>query len=259
MPDGKLLGIEWDRELLNEFESKVKNSNFKENVILENDSYVNLKQIAERNGFTGVNGMLFDLGLSSWHLEESGRGFSFQKEEPLNMRFANAVVGKNITAEEIVNRYSYDELVWILKEYGKERFAKSIAARIVKTRKEKPIKTTLELVEIIKNSVPFWYRRGRLHYATRTFQALRITVNKELENVKIGLSQALQLLMVGGHLAVISFHSLEDRIVKNFFREQAKIGELFIVTKKPISANFEEVTANPRARSAKLRVAEKNQ
>ena len=254
-PDGKLLGIEWDSGLLKILKFKIENLKLSQNIILANGSYVNLKKIAEENDFAEVNGAFFDLGLSSWHLEESGRGFSFQKDEPLDMRFAVSSGGQ--TAEEIVNRCSYDDLVAILKEYGEERFAKPIAAGITKARKEKSIKSTFELIEIIKNSVPSWYRRGRLHYATRTFQALRITVNKELENVQAGLNQALRVLVSGGRLAVISFHSLEDRIVKNFFKEQARAGELLIITKKPISASLAEATANPRARSAKLRVAEK--
>lgn len=168
-------------------------------------------------------------------------------------------IKNNLTAEEIVNRWSYDELVKILKEYGEEKFAKSIAAGITKARKEKPIKNTFELVEVIKNSVPFWYRsdRRRLHFATKTFQALRIAVNYELENLKFGLEQGVEVLKAGGRIAVISFHSLEDRIVKNFFRTKAKEGVLKIITKKPVIANLAEVTENPRARSAKLRVATK--
>ncbi|MDP2664662.1 MAG: 16S rRNA (cytosine(1402)-N(4))-methyltransferase RsmH, partial [bacterium] len=140
---------------------------------------------------------------------------------------------------------------------GEERFAKLIAAHVIKARKEKPVKTTFELVEIIRNSVPFWYRRGRIHYATRTFQALRIAVNDELENLKSGLEQGIEILKAGGKIAVISFHSLEDRIVKNFFRAKAKEEILKIITKKPVSADLVEITGNPRSRSAKLRVAER--
>lgn len=254
MQDGKLLGMEWDGRLLEQTRFVIYNAGFKDSAILVNESYINLKRIAEGQNFMGADGILFDLGLSSWHLEASGRGFSFQKDEPLDMRFA----GKDgQTAREIVNRFSYDELVEILKEYGEERFAKSIAAKIVNTRKEKAIETTYELVEIIKNSTPFWYRRSRLHFATRTFQAIRIATNNELENVKDGLAGALETVRVGGRLAVISFHSLEDRIVKNFFREKAGEGALEIVTKKPVISGLEEITANPRARSAKLRVAQR--
>jgi len=254
-PGGKLLGIEWDGELLKQLRLKIQSSKFKNDVVLVNDSYTNLKEIATASNFEGADGIIFDLGMSSWHLEEAERGFSFAKDEPLDMRYNTQFPNK--TASEIVNEYSYEKLTKILKEYGEERFAKSIAEAIVKARKEKPIRTTFQLVEIIKSSTPFWYRRRRIHFATRTFQALRIAVNRELENIKSGLEQAEQILGNGGHLAVISFHSLEDRIVKNFFREMARAGRLKILTKKPIRADLAETTENPRARSAKLRVAEK--
>ncbi|MBI2669591.1 MAG: 16S rRNA (cytosine(1402)-N(4))-methyltransferase RsmH [Candidatus Yanofskybacteria bacterium] len=266
LPDGKLLGIEWDGELLKQLIIKKQDLGIKdENLILINDSYVNLKKIAEENDFTDANGILFDLGMSSWQIEEAGRGFTFMKDEPLDMRFAYPNINHQpstaspTTAEEIVNRYSYDELVKILKEYGEERFARLIVANIINARKRKPIKTTFELVEIIKKSVPFWYRsdRRRLHFATKTFQALRIAVNDELENLKSGLEQGMEILKVGGRIAVISFHSLEDRAVKNFFRAKAKEKILKIITKKPINAELAEIIKNPRARSAKLRIAEK--
>jgi 16S rRNA (cytosine1402-N4)-methyltransferase len=199
--------------------------------------------------------------MSSWHLEESGGGFSFAKDEPLDMRFSRRTDDGGPTAAEIINRYREEELAQILKENGDERFARRIAGAIVKARKEKPVTTTFQLVEIIKNSTPFWYRsahrRSRIHFATRTFQALRIAVNDELENIKSGIGQAKNILAAGGRLAAISFHSLEDRIIKNFFREEDKKGNLKVLTKKPITAGLAEITANPRARSAKLRVAEK--
>lgn len=260
LPDGKLLGIELDGTLLKQLDAKFKNLKFKENSILVNGSYINLKKIAEENNFMGADGVLFDLGMSSWHIEEAGRGFTFMKDEPLDMRFSNqlTVNSKQLTAEEIVNKWSHDELVRILKEYGEERFAKSIAAGITKARKEKPIKTTFELVEIINKSVPFWYRsrHRRLHFATKTFQVLRIAVNNELENLELGFEQGVEILKNGGRIAVISFHSLEDRIVKNFFRTKAKEGILKVITKKPIRPSLVEIIANPRARSAKLRVVE---
>ncbi len=266
IPGGKLLGIEWDEELLGRLKLKIQSSKFKNDVILINDSYINLKKIAAASNFKNVRGIIFDLGISSWHLEEAGRGFSFMKDEPLDMRYhnanlrmyANAANEENqLTAEEIVNRYSYDKLVKILKEYGEERFAKSITAAIITARKARPIVSTFQLVEIIKSSTPFWYRRRGIHFATKTFQALRIAVNNELGNIESGIEQAEEILDKGGKMAVISFHSLEDRIVKNFFRERAKAGKLKTLTKKPVRAGLVEVTANPRARSAKLRVAEK--
>lgn len=259
-PDGAFLGMDLDNELLSKFKLKIKNSRFKNKVVLANDSYVNLKKIAEETGFMEADGILFDLGMSSWQLEEAGRGFSFQRNEPLDMRFSRQAQNNSVitlTAAEMLNQFSYNELVEILKEYGEERFAKSIALQIIKTRKDNPIKTTFELVEIIKNSVPFWYRRGKIHFATKTFQALRIAVNHELENLESGLKSAVEILKNGGRLAVISFHSLEDRIVKNFFRNKARAGILAVITKKPVIADLIEITKNPRARSAKLRVAEK--
>jgi 16S rRNA (cytosine1402-N4)-methyltransferase len=255
---GKFMGIEWDPELFQNIKAKIEDLGFK-NVTLINDSYTNLKTIAEENDFAEADGILFDLGLSSWHLEDSGRGFSFQKDEPLNMRFApvEGFVRKDSNAEQIVNDFREEQIFEILKNYGEERFAKSIARGIVKARRGHEIKTTFELVEIIKNSVPFWYRRGRTHFATRTFQALRIAANNELGNVETGLKQAEEVLKKGGRVAVISFHSLEDRIVKNFFRAEAKEERLKIITKKPLIGDLSEITENPRARSAKLRVAEK--
>lgn len=256
-PSGKLLGIERDSELLKQLKLKVKNLKFQDNVILVNDSYANLKRITEGNNFTDADGIIFDLGMSSWHLEEAGRGFSFQRDENLNMRY-RVENFPNITAEEIVNRWSYGELARILKEYGGERFAKRIAAAVMRERKGNPIKTTFQLVEVIKKAVPFWYRYGRrIHYATKTFQALRIAVNDELGNLQKGLAQALEVLRGGSKMVVISFHSLEDRIVKNFFRDNERANLLKILTKKPIGPTLLEVKINPRARSARLRVAAK--
>jgi 16S rRNA (cytosine1402-N4)-methyltransferase len=267
MPGGKLLGIEWDSELLNRLKFQIQNSRFKDNVVLVNDNYANLEEIAEKQGFTEIDGIIFDLGMSRWHLEEAGRGFTFLKNEPLDMRYHGDNSGRmytnnvtdagELTAYGIVNKFSYNELVKILKEYGEEKFAKSIAAAIVEARKEGPVTSTFQLVEIIKNSVPFWYRRRRIHFATKTFQAIRIAVNNELTNLKLGLRKAVGLLKVGGRIAVISFHSLEDRIVKNFLKEVSKEGRFNILTKKPIRAGLAEVSANPGARSAKLRVAER--
>ncbi len=258
VPGGKLLGIEWDGELLKRLEAQIQHSQFRGNAILTNDNYSNLGKIAADNGFKNIQGVIFDLGMSSWHLEESGGGFSFARDELLDMRFSRrAGDNEQPTAAEIINKYSGEELARILKENGDERFAGRIAEAIVRARREKPVMTTFQLVEIIKNSTPFWYRRRRIHFATRTFQALRIAVNNELENIKSGIGQAENVLAAGGRLAVISFHSLEDRIVKNFFREKSKEGKLKILTKKPVRAGLTEITVNPRARSARLRAAEK--
>ena len=256
-PNGKVLGIEIDPEILEKFK-------FQDRLILVNDSYVNLKNIIEKYNFGPIKGILFDLGMSSWHLEESGRGFSFQKDEPLDMRYDESlkfkVQSSKLTAEEILNKWRGEELEKILREYGQERFAQGIAKKIIETRRIRPIKTTFQLVEIIKRATPSWYHHQRIHFATKTFQALRITVNNELENIKKGLEEALDVLGDGGRLVVISFHSLEDRIVKNFFSTFAKGYEgqerkIEILTKKPIRPSLEEIKTNKRSRSAKLRAA----
>jgi 16S rRNA (cytosine1402-N4)-methyltransferase len=260
-PKGKVLGIEIDPELY----KKLKKEKL-ERLILVNDSFLNLKEIVKRKNFVPISGILFDLGLSSWHLEKSGRGFSFLKDEPLIMRYdwdeaksillrSNRLSSQNLTAEEIVNEWSEKEIERILKEYGEEKFAKRISREIVRARKVKPIKTTFQLVEVIKRAVPRFYQRKRIHFATKTFQALRIAVNNELENLKIALPQAIDVLEKGGRLVVISFHSLEDRIVKNFLKEKESEGKIKILTKKPIRPSKEEIIKNPRSRSAKLRGA----
>ena len=233
-PNGKVLGIELDKDIFDKL-SLLKI----DRLILANDSYVNLKEIAKKNKFTSINGILFDLGMSSWHLEESGRGFTFLKDELLDMRYS---LENDLTAEEIVNNYSQEEIEKILKEYGEERFAKRLARRIVEQR---PIKSTFQLAEIIKKS--------RIYSPNRIFQALRIAVNNELENLKKGLTQAVEILKPDGRIVVISFHSLEDRIVKNFFKDS----NLKVLTKKPVIPSQEEIKINRRSRSAKLRAATK--
>jgi 16S rRNA (cytosine1402-N4)-methyltransferase len=245
-PNGKVLGIDWDAEV-------IKKLKFQERIILVNDSYANLKEIVEKNNFNPVQGILLDLGMSSWHLEESGRGFTFMKNEPLDMRYQNKAQNY-LTAEEIINKYPREEIERILKEYGEERFAKRIAERIIAERKIRPIKTTMQLVEILRRSIPV-YGHQKIHFATRTFQALRIAVNGELDNLKRVLPQVLEVLNKGGRIVVISFHSLEDRIVKEFFRNNKEV--LKILTKKPITSTDEEIISNRRARSAKLRAAMK--
>jgi 16S rRNA (cytosine1402-N4)-methyltransferase len=249
-PEGKVLGIEVDKEL---FEiCKVKFKGLKR-LILVCDSYSNLKEIVKREGFEKISGILFDLGLSSWHLEESKRGFTFRKDEPLIMSYSQE--GK--TAKDLLNELSEKEIYQILKNYGEERFAKKIAKEIVKERERKKIETTFQLVEIVKRATPVWYQKRKIHFATKTFQALRIAVNNELENLERALPQALEVLERGGRLVVISFHSLEDRIVKNFFKKSEREGKMKILTKKPISPSQNEIKINKRARSAKLRAGKK--
>jgi len=251
-PKGKILGIDLDKKLLENLKFKIQNLKLDDRLILVNDSFKNLKEITEKYNFKNIAGILFDLGMSSWHLEESKRGFSFQRNETLDMRFNSS---QELTAREVVNKWPEYKIEEVLREYGEERYSKRIAKTIVSERRKKPILTTFDLIEIIKKAVPKNYDRGRIHPATRTFQALRIATNQELENLKIALPQALEILENGGRIVVISFHSLEDRIVKNFFREKAKEGKLKILTKKPIRASEKEVQKNPRSRSAKLRAA----
>lgn len=248
-PNGKLLAIENDPEVY------IKNKIENEKLILINDSYANIEKIAEDISFAPVNGILFDLGVCSWHIKESGRGFTFQRDEPLDMRFNP---NKNtLTAFEIVNYWHQEKIGEIINNFGQERFYRSISKKIAEQRNIKPIRTTLDLVEIIRKSIPFRYQRQRIHFATRTFQALRIAVNEELSNLEKGLAGALKIMEKEGRIAVISFHSLEDRIVKKFFMENKLLNTLKVVTKKPIRPTEEETKINSPSRSAKLRVAQK--
>ncbi|MEK7516204.1 MAG: 16S rRNA (cytosine(1402)-N(4))-methyltransferase RsmH [Patescibacteria group bacterium] len=249
-PNGVLLGIDLDQGAIDR--SRVRLARFGSHFITERGNYRDLATIAEKHGIRAANGILLDLGISSAELDESGRGFSFQKDEPLDMRMGV----EGLTAAEIVNSAPKDELARIIRLYGEERYANRIAEEIVRRRRRKRIITTVELVETIREAVPQNYERGRIHPATRTFQALRIAVNDELQGLREALPQAVRSLALGGRIAVISFHSLEDRIVKHFFRDSE---ELRIVTKKPIRPIQKEIIENPRARSAKLRVAERTQ
>ncbi len=204
-----------------------------------------------------VNGIILDLGLSSDQIEESARGFSFKRDEPLVMSFSSENGDEVVTARTVVNDWSEETLADILYGYGDERYARRIAKKIVEARQIKPIEKVFELVEIIKSAVPVGYRKGRIHFATKSFQAIRIAVNDEIEALKEGLMKGFEKLSRGGRMAVISFHSGEDRVVKNFFRDMKMKGVGAIITKKPIMANKEELSENPRARSAKMRVFEK--
>ena len=232
-PSGKVLGIERDSEIFKKLKPKKR-------LVVVNNSYINLKDITEKLNFGPVRGILFDLGMSSYHIDQSGRGFTYLKNEPLDMRYS---AKNNLTAKKILNSYSEKEIEKILKEYGQERFYRKIAKKILKKR---PIKTTFQLVEIIKESRVFSF--------SRIFQALRIAVNDELLSLKKALPQAVEILSPGGRIVVISFHSLEDKIVKNFFKNT---DNLEILNKKPITPSKEEIKINYRSRSAKLRAAMK--
>lgn len=249
-PAGKVLGIDLNSETLEIAHHKL--HAFGERLILVNDNFKNLEKIIEDKKFKEISGIVFDLGMSSRDIDESGRGFSFMKDEPLLMNFGSNTM---LTAEHIVNGWPEDELEKIIRLYGEEKFARQIARGIIARRIIKHIKTTLDLVDVIEKSTPNFYHHRRIHPATRTFQAFRIAVNDELNSIQKGLEASLKILSKGAKIAVISFHSLEDRIVKNFFRDNKNT--LKILTKKPIIPVRVEILNNPRARSGKLRVAQK--
>ena len=247
-PNGKVLGIDQDIEILQDTRYKIQDTRYKNRLILVCDNFINLEEIVKQEKFKQVAGILLDIGMSSWHLEESKRGFSFLRDEPLDMRYN---FENSLTAERIVNNWPEKKIEEVLKEYGEERFSRKIARKIIEERKKRLIKTTFQLKEIIRQATPVWYHRRKIDPATKTFQALRIAVNNELNNLKAVLPQALDILEPGGRLVIISFHSLEDRIVKNFFKENRDY--LKILIKKPIRPTKEEIEINSRARSAKLR------
>ncbi|HHH82881.1 MAG TPA: 16S rRNA (cytosine(1402)-N(4))-methyltransferase RsmH [Chloroflexi bacterium] len=261
-PNGCLLGLDRDPQALETAARRL--SRFGERVMLRQGSYADMAAQAAALGWPEVDGILLDLGLSSLQLGDPARGFSFRQDGPLDMRFDPS---QGLTAHDLVNEWDQSALAGVIFRYGEEPKARAIARAIVAAR---PIRTTLELAEVIEAAVGG--RRGKIHPATRTFQALRIAVNQELEQLERGLSAAVGLLKPGGRLVVISFHSLEDRMVKTFFRREsqdcicppdlpacrcAHVATLRLVTRKPIRPSDEEVRANPRARSARLRVAER--
>ncbi len=250
-----MIGIDLDPQAI--VRSKERLNPYKLDIHYVQDSFRNMGSILDSLSLQSVDKILLDIGLSSNQFEDSGRGFSFQKDEPLIMSFKQDLKEEDLTAREIVNTWELENLTTIIKSYGEEQFAWRIAKAIVAKRELKPIETTFELVEIIKIATPKWYHHKRIHPATKTFQALRITVNDEIESLKDGLVQSFDRLSSGGHLAVISFHSLEDRVVKNFFKDKEKNGLGKLINKKPIIPSKDEVEENPRARSAKLRIISK--
>jgi len=257
-PNGKVLGIEINPELfqkLQRVQDENPELNIKKRLIVVNNSYANLREIVRENDFHPVRGIVFDLGICSWQIESSGKGFSYQKDEPLDMRFNP---NQDLTAAEIINFWEMEKIEKVLREYGEERYSHRIALALKEARKKERIIGTQQLIDILKRTLPKNYDNKRIHFATRVFQALRIAVNQELENIKQGLKEAIEILEPKSKIVVISFHSLEDRIVKNFFKEQEKNNKLQILTKKPISPSIEEIKKNPRSRSAKLRAAQIN-
>ncbi|MDI6800472.1 MAG: 16S rRNA (cytosine(1402)-N(4))-methyltransferase RsmH [Thermodesulfovibrionales bacterium] len=245
---GRLVGIDRDMNALKYARQRLGNNN---RVSLAKGSFSQMKEILSSLNIKEVDGVLFDLGVSMLQLKELSRGFSFFSDERLDMRMDTE---QGLTAWDIVNKYSESEIEEILREYGEEPFAKRIAKKIVNERKKASINTCAELAEIIAEVCR---KRGKTHPATRTFQALRIKVNEELNELNKGLNEALSLLKEGGRLCVVSYHSLEDRIVKHFMREGSRGGCLKILTKKPLTPSLDEIRTNPSSRSAKLRGAMK--
>ncbi len=252
---GILIGIDLDANALSVSRERLSAATCR--VILKEGNYARLDEFLSEEHIEKADKYLFDLGLSSQQLDSSMRGFSFRFDEPLLMTFVPSPGSGDLTAREIVNDWEEESIADIIFGYGEERFARHIASKIVEARKKKTIETTGELVSIIKSATPHWYQHKRKHFATKTFQALRITVNNEMENVKEGVRKAIARTNEKGRVVVITFHSIEDRIVKNIFKEAAKDGEGVIITKKPIQPADSEIRENPRARSAKLRIFEK--
>ena len=261
-PSGRLLGIDTDPEAIKVSQDKL--SDYGEAVTLVNDDFVNLEAICRRYHFHPVDGILFDLGVSSLQLDTAERGFSFQLDAPLDMRFNP---GQGLTASDIVNSFSEQELAKLIERYGEERHSRRIARYIVQNR---PIATTVELAHLVEQASGG--KRAKIHPATRTFMALRIAVNSELQNLELALKQTINLLRPGGRLTVISYHSLEDRIVKQFMRCAASsclcppgtvvclcghVPTLKLISRKVIKPTSLEIESNPRSRSAKLRIAER--
>ncbi len=259
-PTGQLLGIEWDPQIVQIASKNLKNFDQRVKIVISN--YTKLDKVAKDNDFGKVDGILLDLGMSSWQLLQGGRGFSFQKDEPLDMRYNP---GSPKDAQYIINRYPENQLADIFWRLADERYSRRIAKAIVEARQKEKITRSAQLADLVATVVSrrgkmfgfakdFSRRMGQIHPATRVFQALRIEVNQELENLQKVLPQAVDILNRGGRLVVISFHSNEDRIVKNFFKGEKR---LKILTKKPLRPSWQEIKENPASRSAKMRVAEK--
>jgi 16S rRNA (cytosine1402-N4)-methyltransferase len=259
-PDGRLIGVEWDEDAISEAKNRL--APFTERVTLFHENYAQLPELLKAMNIEQVDGILLDLGLSSIQLEEPERGFSFKGQGPLDMRMDRR---RSRMAADLVNRLPPKDLEQIIFEYGEERWARRIAKSIVFEREKSPIRTTEELRKIVYRAIPGRFRSRRIDPSTRTFQAFRIAVNEELKNLKEILEVGWRLLKKGGRMCVISFHSLEDRMVKEAFRRLAK-GEadssgqgavMRVITKKPVTPSEEECARNPRSRSAKLRCAER--
>jgi len=243
-----VIGIDRDSEALEIAKERLKDY---PNIYFIKDDFSNIKSVVSRLGYERVDGIIFDLGVSTLQLKAEGRGFSFLKDEPLDMRMDRS---QRLTAEKIVNEYSEKALSTLIWQYGEERCSKRIARAIINARHKKPIKSCRELAALIEKAIG---KGGRIHPATRTFQALRIEVNNELKELSIAIDAGADILKSGGRMCVLSYHSLEDRIVKKSFKKLAEDGLIEIITKKPMIPTPQEKVSNPSSRSAKLRIAER--
>ena len=251
----KIIAIDLDVEAITRAKKAV--AEMDHDIIYRTANFQEIDKILDSLNIVNVDRVLLDLGLSSYQLEESSRGFSFLKDEPLLMTMKKKIDKNDLTAREIVNNWEEKILADIIFGFGEEKYSRKIAQAIVETRKNNPIETTFELVKIIKESVGKFYKGSKIHPATKTFQALRIATNSELSNLEKVIEKGFHRLTIGGRIAIISFHSLEDRIVKKSFKELKNEGFTKIITKKPIIPTNLEITNNPKSRSAKLRIIEK--
>lgn len=263
--DGKLIGIDQDREAIEASKERLRQYN---NVTYVHDNFYNIDDILDGLNIEKIDGVLMDLGISSYQLDNAQRGFSYMKDAPLDMRMDTE---GGLTAYDVVNNYDLDDIGRIIRDYGEDRFSRRIAKFIVESRKKSPIKTTFQLVDIIKNAVPMKFQKDG-HPAKRTFQAIRIEVNRELKILDTAVENSVKRLKAGGRIAVITFHSLEDRKIKVKFRELenpctcppdfpvcvcGKVPVLKIINKKPVRPDMDEIAKNSRSKSAKLRVGER--
>jgi 16S rRNA (cytosine1402-N4)-methyltransferase len=252
-PDGILIGIDRDKDALETAKKRL--SKFGKAYRPARTNFKDLDKVLRKDGIEKIDAALFDIGISTCQFEDGTRGFSFEREGPLDMRMDQS---SPLSAYDIVNKYKAEDLEEVIRDFGEERYFRRITGFILERRKTRPINSTRELAGIIEEAVGRWYRHQKIHPATRTFQALRIEANGELDNISVALGKALDFLNSGKRVCVISFHSLEDRIVKKRFKEFQREGRGRIVTKKPARPTDDEIRENPRSRSAKLRVFEKD-
>jgi 16S rRNA (cytosine1402-N4)-methyltransferase len=255
--NGTLIGIDLDITALEEAQQKLAGLSEHPRICLIHNNFRNLDQVLEDTGVSSVDKILFDLGLSSQELDISGRGFTFQKDEPLLMTYDSKVTEETLTAKDILNLWEEETLADIIFAYSDEKFARRIARGIVGIRKVRPFETTFDLVRAVEMSVPEGYVKAKTHFATKTFQALRIAVNDEIGALKEALEKSFSFLKPGGIIVVITFHSLEDRVVKQYFKELYQSKRVELLTKKPVDPTRAEIKSNPRSRSAKVRAIKK--